>query len=126
MSDSNRVGLRYIEEVTWNVLPGTPTMAPIRFTGESLIPNVENIVSEEIRDDRMVTDLIQVSRSNTGGFDFELSDATFDTLLQGALFGTWTTNVLKNSTTEYSYSIEKALLENIKAKAKSISPKLDM
>jgi len=59
----------------------------------------------------MVTDLIQVSRSNTGGFNFELSYGTFDSLLQGALFGTWTTNVLKNSTVEYSYSIEKALLD---------------
>ena len=111
MSDSNRVGLRYIEEVTWNTLPGTPTMAPIRFTGESLVPNVENITSEEIRSDRMVTDLIQVSRSNTGGFDFELSDGTFDTLLEGALFDDWNTDVLKNSTIEHSYSIEKALLD---------------
>lgn len=111
MSDSNRVGLRFIQEDTWNSLPGTPTLAPIRFTGESLIPNVENITSEEIRSDRMVTDLIQVSRSNTGGFDFELSYGTFDSLMQGALFGTWAANILKNGTTEYSYSIEKALLD---------------
>jgi len=114
MSDSNRVGLRFIEETTWNSLPGTPTLAPIRFTGESLIPNVENITSEEIRSDRMVTDLIQVSRSNTGGFDFELSYGTFDSLIEGALFSTWAgtgSNIIKNSTTEHSYSIEKALLD---------------
>jgi len=111
MSDSNRAALRYIQEVTWNSLPGTPTMTPIRFTEEDLNASVENIVSREIRNDRMTTDLVQVSRQNNGGFQFELSYGTFDTLLQGALFGTWAANVLKNGTTEYSYSIEKAFLD---------------
>jgi hypothetical protein len=111
MSDSNRAALRFIEEATWNTLPGTPTMAPIRFTGESLSASVENVVSAEIRDDRMVTDLIQVSRQNNGGFDFELSYGTFDLLLQGALFGTWADNVLKNGVVENFYSIEKAFLD---------------
>jgi hypothetical protein len=72
---------------------------------------VDTIVSEELRSDRMVSDLIQVSRSNSGGFDFELSATSFDDLLQGALFGTWNGDVLKNSTVEYSYCIEKALLD---------------
>jgi len=111
MSDANRVGLRYIEEVTWNTLPGTPTMTPLRYTGESLIPSVENIVSAEIRDDRMISDLVQVSRSNTGGFELELSAASFDDLMEGALFNSWSTDVLKNGTEKHSYSIEKALLD---------------
>ena len=59
----------------------------------------------------MVSDLIQVSRSNTGGFDFEFSAATFDSLLEGALFNSWATNVLKNGIEVHSYSIEKALLD---------------
>jgi len=111
MSDANRVGLRYIEEVTWNSLPGTPTMTPLRYTGESLIPSVENIVSAEIRDDRMVSDLVQVSRSNTGGFELELSATSFDDLIEGALFNDWVTDEIKNGTTRHSYSIEKALLD---------------
>lgn len=111
MSDANRVGLRYIEEVTWNSLPGTPTMTPLRYTGESLIPSVENIISAEIRDDRMISDLVQVSRSNTGGFEFELSATSFDDLIEGALFNSWVTNVLKNGTERHSYSIEKAHLD---------------
>lgn len=111
MSDANRAGLRFIEEATWNTLPGTPTMVPIRFTGESLSAAVENIVSSEIRSDRMISDQVQVSRQNNGGFEFELSYGTFDSLLQGALFSAWDTNVLKNGTTKYSYSIEKAFLD---------------
>jgi hypothetical protein len=111
MSDANRVGIRYIEEVTWNTLPGTPAMQALRLTSDSIIPAVDTIVSEELRSDRMISDLVQVSRSNTGGFDFELSATSFDDLMQGALFNSWATNVLKNSTEEHYYSIEKALLD---------------
>jgi hypothetical protein len=113
MSDANRTSLRFIEETTWNSLPGTPTMQKLRWTGESLNPGVENIISQEVRDDRMVSDLIQVSRSNQGGFDWELSYGTFDTLFQGALFGTWAADELKNGIVEYSYSIEKAHLDEV-------------
>ncbi len=111
MSDANRVGLRYIEETVWNSLPNTPTMQALRLTSDSIIPAIDTIISEELRDDRMVSDLIQVSRSNTGGFDFELSAHSFDDLLEGALFSSWATNVLKNGIEVHSYSIEKALLD---------------
>jgi len=117
MSDANRVGLRYIEETTWNSLPAAPAMTPIRYTGESMIPSVENIVSAEIRDDRMITDLIQVSRSNTGGFEIELSAGTFDELIAGALFSDWvgdsssSGDIIRNGVTRHSFSIEKAMLD---------------
>ena len=111
MADANRTSLRFIEEVTWNTLPGTPTMTALRYTGESLNAELETIASNEVRSDRMVSDLIQVSRQNSGGFDFEFSYGSFDTLLEGALFGDWTTDVLENGTVEHSYSIEKAHLD---------------
>ena len=111
MSDANRVGIRFIEEATWNTTPATPTMQAIRLTSDSMIPAVDTIISEELRDDRMVSDLIQISRSNTGGFDFELSATTFDDLFEGALFNSWATNVLKNGIEVHSYSIEKAMLD---------------
>ena len=111
MSDANRVGIRYIEEVTWNTTPATPTMQALRLTSDSMIPAVDTIISEELRDDRMISDLIQISRSNTGGFDFELSATTFDDLFEGALFNSWVTNVLKNGIEVHSYSVEKALLD---------------
>lgn len=109
MADSNRTSLRYQEEGAgaWNT-PVTTNMQRVRMTGESLVPEVENIVSNELRSDRMVSDLIQVSRQITGGFDFELSYGSFDDLLEGALFGDWTTNVLKQGIVEHSYTIEKA------------------
>jgi hypothetical protein len=110
MSDANRTQLRFATESTWNTSPGG-TFQAVRMTGESLVPEVETITSAELRADRMVSDLVQVSRQASGGFDFELSYATFDTLLQGALFDTWDTDVLENGTTEFSYAIEKAHLD---------------
>ena len=107
MADANRTELRFQEETAWNTAK-TADMTIIRMTGESIVPEVENIVSNELRSDRMVTDLIQVSRQNTGGFEFELSYSSFDTLLQGALFGTWDGDVLKQGIVEYSYTLEKA------------------
>ena len=111
MSSSNLVALRLIEETTWGSLPSTPTMAAIRYTGESLITEVQTIASNEIRDSRAVADSVQVSRQISGGMDFELSFATFDTLLEGAFCGDWTTNVLKGGSVKHSYSIEKALTD---------------
>lgn len=111
MSDANRVGLRYIEEVTWGVTPATPVMQAMRFTDESLNFNIENTQSQESRDDRAVADTVQVSASGGGGVNFEFSAASFDDMLEGALWDTWATDVLKNGTVKKSYSIEKAMLD---------------
>jgi hypothetical protein len=111
MSEANRVGLRFIEEVTWNTTPATPTMQAIRFTGENLGHAIDNTQSQEIRDDRNVADTVQTLARNQGGFDFELSCTSFDNLMEGALFNTWATDVLKNGTTKKFFTIEKAALD---------------
>lgn len=110
MSDTNRVALRVVEESALNTFPGG-SLQTLRITGESLNTNVETIESAELRSDRSISDLIKVDQSNGGGFNFELSFGSFDTLLEGALFADWSTNVLTNGATRHSYSIEKALLD---------------
>lgn len=91
MTDSNRTQISYIEEVTWGTTPGSPAMAELRLTSESLIKNISNIVSQELRSDRQVTDLIQVSKEASGDINFELSYGTYDNLLESALFSDWST-----------------------------------
>ena len=110
MSSANRVQLSFAQETNWNVMP-TAAFQILRYTGESLNSNLQTIASNEIRDDRSISDLIQVSRTSGGGFDFELSAGSYDSLLEGALFGNWTSNVLKNGTARKSYSFEKSLLD---------------
>lgn len=94
MTDSNRARLSYIGEVTWGVTPGSPDMQEMRITSESLIKNIQNITSNELRSDRQVTDLIQVGKDAGGDINFELSYGSFDDFLQSALFSAaWSTAV---------------------------------
>lgn len=107
MVDSSQTQLAYVVESTWGTTPATPTLLIQRFTGESLKPGINNVVSNEIRADRNVSDLIQVGYDAGGNIDFELSYGSFDTFLESLMFSTWSSNVLKNGTTQKSMTIEK-------------------
>lgn len=107
MVDSSRTRLAYVTEATYGTTPATPVFQNMRFTSENLNANIENIVSNEIRADRNVSDLIQVGSNAGGEINFELSYGSFDTILESLMYGTWSTNVLKNANTEKSFSIEK-------------------
>lgn len=85
MSDSNRVGLYYLAEVTWGTIPSA-AMTECRYTGESLSFSIDTTVSDEIRADRQVTDLIQTGASPSGDINFELSYGTYDDFLKSALY----------------------------------------
>lgn len=88
-ASSNRVALRYIEEVTWGITPATPALQALRFTDESINYNADFITSEEIRSDRMTSDTIQVSSSAGGDANGELSYATYDDFFEGAMNESW-------------------------------------
>lgn len=115
MSEANRVGLRFIEENGWNSTPTTPTMQALRFTSDSLKHQIDTTQSQEIRSDRNIADTVQTLKRNVGGFEFELSFETFDKLLEGALFSSWSTlstgGTISNGVLKRFYSIEKAMLD---------------
>lgn len=87
-SDSSRSQLAYVKESVWGQTPASALIA-LRFTGESLNYNVETATSNQIRDDRQVDDLVRTGASATGGFNFEWSFQEYDSLLEGALFSTF-------------------------------------
>jgi len=89
-ADSSRFGVYYVEEATVGATPTNPKLIEMRLKGDSLNYGLEFIKSEEIRDDRQISDLIQVGAEVGGGLDFELSYESFDNFMQAALFGTWT------------------------------------
>lgn len=66
---------------------GTPatSLISLRYTSESLAMTTEATQSNEIRNDRNVTDLVRTSASVGGAIGFELSYETFDTFIQGLL-----------------------------------------
>lgn len=109
MSDTNRVGLKYVPEATIGITPvNSANWKTIRYTGESLLPNYGTKQSEQIRDDRERSDVVQTSATISGGINYELSGITLDDFLEAVLGGTWTADVLKTGVVKRSFSIEKS------------------
>lgn len=106
MSDSSSVGLAYVAETVWGTTPAS-ALKTLRYTSEDLVENIETKTSDEIRADRMVSDLMRVGFGAGGGFGFELSMETYDDFLAAALCGAWTTDVLKNGLLAKSFTLEK-------------------
>lgn len=107
MTDSSQTRVAYIAESTYGVTPTTPVFKNLRVTGESMAPNIANVVSNELRADRNIPDLVQVGSEAGGNLNFELSYGSFDDLLEGLMFSTWSSNVLKNGVTRKSFTVEK-------------------
>lgn len=83
-SDTNRVELAFFNETTaGTVAVGTYNALP--FTGTTDMGSTpETVVSDVIRSDRQVTDLIKVNESISGSFDSELIPGTYLTVLTAA------------------------------------------
>lgn len=90
-ADSNRVSIRAIAESTtaWGELPASGNTRLIRLVSSSLIANKETVVSEEIRFDRMVSSVVEVSASSEGDLDIEYSAGSHDAFIQAFLLGQW-------------------------------------
>lgn len=108
MSNANNVLLSYRVESTYGVIPaGNPDLQDVRFTQESLKQATETVVSEELRADEQVPDLIRVGISTSGDLGFEFSYAAFDDWLLAVLKATaWST------VETYSASISFAAADN--------------
>ena len=79
----------------------------VRYTGESLNYNIENVKSAEITPTRVDTDLIQVSAAASGDINFELSYGSFDDYIEAVFCGTWTSDVLQNGTVLRTFTFQK-------------------
>ncbi|MDW9531872.1 hypothetical protein GOB39_20060 [Sinorhizobium meliloti] len=91
-ADSNRASIRYIAESTsaWGTIPANGNTRPLRFTSSSLTAQKETTTSEELRADRMVSSVPEVSASSEGEINFELSAGSQDDFLQAFVLGFWT------------------------------------
>lgn len=103
MSDTNRVGLRFfLSSQRTAPIPGGPfVLDQLRYTGTpNLAFQPNTIVSNEIRPDRQISDLILVGAEAGGDTGIELSYAAFDALIQGGLFSTYAETIRKQGTGE--------------------------
>lgn len=88
-AESNRSLLRYIPEVTWGTTPSSGRTREMRITSSSLVTSKETQTSDEIRADRMVPNIIEVSAMAGGGVEGEFSAFTHDDFMQAFLLGAW-------------------------------------
>ena len=105
--NTSELAIGILKEATWGVLPSPAAFQLMRVTGESLDAKRENVVSQEIRPDRNVADLIQVGGGASGGMNIELSYSTFDQLLEAAFFSAFNSNVMVNGVTPSSFHVKK-------------------
>lgn len=89
-ADANRTSIRVIEETTWGVTPANGKSREIRLTSSSLSASKETVVSDEIRADRMTSDMTEVSAASGGDINFEFSAGAYDEFLAAFLMGAWT------------------------------------
>ncbi len=89
IADSSETRLAYVNEAAWNTTPATPAFQNIRMTDEDFAKEKATGVSNEIRADAEVSDLVQLGVSASGGFGFELSHGDFDALFEHALRGSF-------------------------------------
>lgn len=98
--------LYFIEETTFGTTPSTPVFNTMRTTGGALNLRKNNRVSNEVRKDRQIPDLIYGAERVEGELAFEFSHGSFDDLLAMALMSDWSSDVLKVGTDLRSMTIE--------------------
>ena len=111
-TSASKTRMARVAETVWGVTPATPAFKNFRMTGESLNAEKQTAVTNEIRPDRNISDLIQVARTTSGNLDAEFSYASFDDEFESALANVWTADVLKNGIIQKSLTYEKTFLAN--------------
>lgn len=101
----------FIAEVTLGVTPATPELVALPVS--SFTPEVtkEGFQSADLRADRQISDFRHGGKSTSMALEFEVKHGEFDSLLEGALFGTWATDVLIAGTDRHSFTFEAAYLD---------------
>lgn len=109
MADSNTVALRYLAETEWGTTPAA-AMTELRKTGESFGEMEDTTESGEIIADRQLRELVRTGRASQGGPRIELAYGAHDALIEAALCGTWTADILENGAVRRSFTIEKEIV----------------
>ena len=104
LADSNRVGIRFVEEAVYASTPAGPVMQDLNLTSESLKSNTNTVTSETIRADRNVSDITQVGGGAGGDVGFELRFNDIEPLIAGALQEAWVTTAVSATVAVANFS----------------------
>lgn len=89
MSDTNRTSTAIVEESTFGTTPATPAWVALRVTGNNLTNTPQTVISNEIRADRQVTDLILVGVEAGGSLPHEVSFDAQEVELEAIMADVW-------------------------------------
>jgi hypothetical protein len=110
-AQGSRTQLAYVAESTYGTTPATPAMVSLPFVTHSVDLTKTRVQSAEITPDRMPRVDRHGQRTVTGDISVEMRPADYDFLLEDALFGTFTSNVLNTGTTVSSFTLEDGALD---------------
>jgi len=88
-AEANRASIRYLKESTWGTTPASGTTRQVRLTSSSLSASKETQISDEIRADRMIPSIAEVSALSSGSIEGEFSAGTYDDFFESFLLGAW-------------------------------------
>lgn len=89
-AESNRAQIRVIKEAVWGTTPTSGITKQVRLTSSGLEASKDTKTSDEIRADRMVSNIIEVAASSSGPIEFEFSAGSMDDFLEAFVLGAWT------------------------------------
>ena len=96
-----------VAESAFGVIPVSPGFTNLRRASGGLRTNKNSVALADMQFGRDVTDVVELSQSVSGSYDFEFSAGSFDaTLLAPAMFGAWSGNILVNGATDQSQTFE--------------------
>lgn len=107
IASGSRHQLAIIAEVIYGTTPTTPAFTKLRHSACSIGLSKDAVESDEIRGDRQITQFRHGNKSVGGDIEGELIYGEYDTLLEAAMCGTWSTDVLKAGTTRRSFTVER-------------------
>jgi len=104
-ANGSAVQLYYIEEVDGAIPAVAPEFKPIRYVSQGLTPNIQQIDTNEMNQNRQKATSRGGTYSVAGEIAAEMSFGSFDDLIQAAMQGTWTADVLTIGKVERSFAI---------------------
>ena len=113
----------FITEVTYGTTPLTPNLAELPFTSFSVNLTRDEHDDNSLRADRMERYSLSGNRAVAGQIDVNFAHGLYNTLLESALQGAFTTKILKTGVTRKSVTLEEGSLD-ISTPANSVSGEL--
>lgn len=108
LQSNSNVGLAFIAESVWGTTPAG-ALSELRALNESVEFKRNELMSEEFKTHRQLTNTILGSHSVDGSLSFEFGDY-LDAWLEGALMGAFAANILKLGQTLKHFTLEKRLV----------------